>query len=173
MGGTSIESIFRRSHHEKDGFTRPLLRHQTLTQCHRYCQENASKKPSIVFIVLRNRYDQLLSSWRWLCRDIKHDNGPKRYTMKEYSFTQYLKNIKLIHSKASLDECSFHQSGTYILNLDGYIVANYRPIAFIDYWTNSDPNVIELQLSSIGDDFNAKIAPLDYPFTNIPNLNQN
>ena len=174
MGGTSIESLFKRNASGTNGFQKTVLRHANLSQCHKYCHENKIENPSTVFIVLRNRYEQLFSSWRWLCRKKKDLIGPKTYTTEEYTFSHYIKNLKLIHSRSTLHNCDFHESGTYVFDKNNYAIANIRPIAKINYWTNNDPNVIKLRLSAISDDFNSKVAPLiNFPCQEIPHLNKN
>ena len=142
MGGTSISKIFNRTAHGINETKTTFLRHKNLKECQNYCSSKGIKFPEIVFIVLRNRYEQIYSSRRWYFLS-KHPPF-KIYSEDEYPFNKYLSNIKLIHSCSSLSDCDLKKVGPCIVDKKDYFIADYRHIAKIDWWTNNDPNVIKV-----------------------------
>ena len=77
-------------------------------------------------------------------------------------------------AKYDFSDCDFRRVGINIIDKKEYIIADYRHIAKIDWWTNNDPNVIKLRLSNIQEDFNNKIRPLiKSRYEEIPHLNEN
>ena len=132
-----------------------LLRHNNLTQCQKYCDQNNIDYPKVIFTTIRNRYSQIQSTYRWL---VSRTKDHKTYSKEEYSFEDYLKNVELIISKNETEQ--FQKKNHFYYDRAGFLIADHRHIAFLDYWTNNNPNVIYLFTESLLDDFNKKVAPL-------------
>ena len=154
-GGTTISSIFGFNVHGNASHEKTLLRHKNLKQCFDYCKKNNIAKPNIIFTTIRNRFDILQSSYRWMIYKSPNHNTRSE---SDYSFLNYLQNIKIVLTEPS-HEFEIRKNH-FFYDKEGFFVADFRMIAPIEWWTDGHKDVLFVRTEKIEEDFNQKIAHL-------------
>lgn len=108
-----------------------------------------------VFVVKRNIFDRLKSTYRHFHRTAHYTRGR---TPKDYTFDQYIENIDLFFRGAASE---VRDTLIYFKDDPSMPIASERHIQTQDWWLSGvSPGVIELRFECLNADYERHVTPL-------------
>ena len=132
-----------------------LLRHRNAQQMMTHVQEEALPMPDQSFIVVRNIYDRLRSSYHHFQSTVILEKGEPR---RNYTFTSYIETIARYFERDNID---IRGPQVFLREARRRVAADIRHIERLSWWTEGfEGEWRYLRFENLASDYAIQIAPM-------------
>ena len=147
-GGTAIEHAH--GHSPGEG----MLRHMSVAQMIEHQKRTGGSLPSHTFVVKRDIFARLQSTYRHFFRTGFKLEGR---TPETFTFTDYIRAVWRYHQN---DDCEVRNNHIYLSEAPHLPVARIEHIMPFEWWVEGAPNVKIIRFEHLSQDYDELIQPI-------------